>query len=99
MRFSNGSHVVSIAFLRGDYDAFDSKEAAKFLSLSNYKSYVAAKVKALGTDAIVVFDWLQQQRLTVVEAAPKDVSEKGEFLAVIADQVIAQDKAKSTAAQ
>ncbi|HWL54271.1 MAG TPA: hypothetical protein VNQ90_17660 [Chthoniobacteraceae bacterium] len=93
------SWVVGLAFPRGDYDAFDSAEAAKYLSLDNYKSYVAAKLKGMGADAIAAYDWLQQQRLTVVEAAPRDIAEKGEFLAVIADQVIAQDKAKASAAQ
>lgn len=91
--------VVSLAFPRGDYDAFSSKEAAQFLPLASYKSFIAAKVQGIGTDAVAVFDWLQQQRLLVVESAPRDAAEKGEFLSVIADQVIAQDKAKSTVTQ
>ncbi len=87
------AHVVSLAFARGDYEQFDTREAAKFLPLVQYKSYVAAKVQSLG-GTVAVYDWIQQQRLVVVEAGPNDAAAKNEFLIVIADQVIASEKAK-----
>lgn len=93
----NRAAVTRLAYGLNDYDAFDNKEAAKYLTVEQYKSYVATKVKALGSDAIVIYDWLQQQRLTIVEAAPRDLTEKGEFLSVISDLTLEQDKARSAA--
>ncbi|HWL51352.1 MAG TPA: hypothetical protein VNQ90_02895 [Chthoniobacteraceae bacterium] len=87
------AHVVGLAFPRGDYDAFDEKDAAKYLALANYKSYIAARLKAFD-NALASYDWLQQQRYTVAEAAPTDLTKKDEFLSVIAEQILAVDKAK-----
>jgi len=89
------SQVVQLAASKGDYDAFDAREAIRYLQIPAYKSYVAAKLQGYGQNVIEAYDWLQKQRLVVVEVNPKDADKKGEFLAVIAEQVIAQDKAKA----
>ncbi len=88
--------VSQIVPLHVQYERFDritDGDAAKFLAIGAYKSYVAAKLKGYGT-ALEAYDWLQQQRLTVVQAGPKNAAEKEEFLVVIAEQVAATDKAK-----
>ena len=90
------SQVVALAFRADDYAAIDPILAARHLSLEQYKRWSAAKVIQLG-ETIAAYDWLQEQRLNVVQAQPKNGAEKDEYLATVAAQVIAAAKAKSAA--
>lgn len=85
--------IVSLAFAKADYAAITPLDAARFLQTEQYKTWSAAKVLQLG-ETIAAYDWLQEQRLIVVQAQPKDASAKSEYLVTVANQVIAAAKAK-----
>lgn len=85
--------ATELQFKKGEYADIAGLAAAKYLSFDRYKTWASAKVLALG-ETTAAYDWLQEQRLVVVQSQVKDYAQKQEFLGTVADQVIAAAKAK-----
>lgn len=88
------STVAKLQFTRKDYAQIDEFVAAQVLSVPNYKTYVAAKVAALGSDTIAAYNWLQSQKLKVIQANVASSEEKAAFLSDLAAQILSAAKAK-----
>lgn len=89
------AQVAQLQFTVQDFDGANNVEAAKSYTLPQYKSYVAHKLLSLGNDTIAGYDWVQAQRLAVVQSqTPSSYTEKLEFLDALGGQILAAAKAK-----
>lgn len=88
------AQIVTAQVIQKDFEDIDASNAAKYLAVSYYKMYVAAKVAAMGNDTVAAYDWIQAQRLATVQAAVPTSADKDAFLADLGAQVLAAAKAK-----
>lgn len=85
--------VASVAARVSDWDAISPTQAAQWLPIPSYKSWVAGTLAQKG-ETLAAYDWLQAQRLVALGAAVATSGEKVEFLDALAAQILASAKAR-----